>query len=106
MVNYIEVYDFAGRKYGIEDFDEPGAHFFTNTQKHRFKCWVSGCGICEGHDTIEQARAHIREYAVGRLTGEIIRLQSRISLCQDVVVTLEDNPMSHYKLELVSPKGE
>lgn len=97
-MDYIEEYRVAGLRLGIEDYESPGNHFFSNREHKRFKCWVIGCGICCGHDAIEEAREHIRTYAIERLTNEKVELQARLSICQDAVALLENDPLSSFRI--------
>lgn len=97
MATYVESYTFTDTRYGIEDFQAPGKHWSLHYKNRRFKCWVGGCGICDGHDTLEEARQHIREYAIDKCKSEVEHLQGRINLCQNVVDKLESDPMQDFK---------
>lgn len=67
MVDYVQTFVVEGRRYGIEDHEAPGAHFFPHKyasgERKRFTCWVGGSGIGQ-YDTLEEARLamgnHIR----------------------------------------------
>ena len=90
MGNYVEEYSIKGLNLGIEDFKSPGRHFFLDQQERRFQCWVTGCGICSGHDTVEEARKHLMRYAIERFTQEAIEKQRRVSEIQDAITKLEE----------------
>lgn len=98
MVDYIECYLFGGTRYGIEDFQASGKHWSHQYENRRFKCWVGGCGICKGHNTLEEARQHIREYAIDKCQTEVEHLRGRINLCQNVVDKLESDPMQSFRV--------
>ncbi len=41
-------------------------------QHKRFKCWMNGCGLCSGFDTLKEARAFLHKYILrGTLTAII-----------------------------------
>ena len=98
-MEYIEKYIIAGTTFGIEDYEQPGDHFFPHRPHKRFKCWVIGCGICDGHDFIEEAREHLRVYAVERLADEIAKLTSRLAVCQEALTLLGDDPFASFREE-------
>lgn len=91
MSNYIERYSIAGRVYGIEDYQAPGSHFFAKDQEFRFKCWVSGCGFGTGHNTIEEARQHIRTYATEYLLEKVIDMEVRLDQYREAMIFLKDS---------------
>lgn len=65
MVDYVQTFVVEGRRYGIEDQEAPGKHFFPDKYKagerKRFSCWAGGGGFGQ-HDTLEAARLAMANY--------------------------------------------
>lgn len=65
MVDYVQTFVVDGRRFGIEDQEAPGDHFFPHHYKDglrkRFSCWMSGGGFGQ-HDTLEEARQSMAQY--------------------------------------------
>lgn len=61
-INYAELFVVNGRNYGIEDYQEPGTHFFPGMPHKRFRMWAAGSSIGECEVLAEAADDYTRAY--------------------------------------------
>ena len=87
---YAETFSINGRAYGIEDYEQPGDHFFPDLPHKRFKLWVGGASIGE-HNLLGEARKALHGYAVSLVTAEYHGHQERMVRAQRVLQRLGDD---------------
>lgn len=102
-MDYVESYRIVGTTYGIEDYEQPGDHFCVSEKHKRFECWVNGCGIGEGYNSIVEAREFIRQDAIEALNEEIGKLSRRLFECQEAAALLKVDPLVGFKELAKSP---
>ncbi len=67
MIPYIEKFKVGDSSFGIEDYEDGKKdHFFPQYEHKRFKCWMNGCGLCSGFDTLAEARKFLHKYILTR----------------------------------------
>lgn len=90
---YAETYVINGRTYGIEDYSQPGDHFFPEKPHKRFKLWAGGCGIGD-HDSLDEARKMLHAYAYSHVNAEYHGHQERAVSAQRALQKLGGDPFN------------
>ena len=90
-VVYLETYVIEGKRWGIEDHADGrmgDEHFFHGEyregRRKRFCLWRGGCGFGQC-DTLEEARARVRDYAVQTSRENLERAQAALDTAKHVV---------------------
>ncbi len=73
MIPYIEKFKVGDSTFGIEDRDDGEKdHCISSlSELKRFKCWMNGCGLCSGFDTLKEARTFLYKYILKREQANI-----------------------------------
>jgi hypothetical protein len=86
-VSYRETFIISGRRYGIEDYEEPGDHFMPDEPHQRFRLWYGGSSV-GGADTIAEARNLLHTYTVSQTSAEYHGYQERMVRAQNTLAKL------------------
>ena len=83
---------------GIEDYEQPGVHFFADQPHKRFRLWSGGCGIGEA-DTLEEARKILLHYIASDLRVRSDRALADLKVMQRTLNQLGgEDPIDTFKL--------
>ncbi len=93
MANYIKEYEVLGRRYGIEDFQSPGKHFFGGKSTdgkplHRFMLWSGGCSV-GNYKTLDEAYAKLEKHISSEVSRQLQAAESKVQECNAVLGTLD-----------------
>lgn len=92
-VTYAETYIIGGQTYGIEDYTQPGDHFFPGNDHKRFRLWRSGCGIGQTDD-LDEARRLLHGYALSEARAAYHGHQERMISAEKTMAKLGDDPFN------------